>query len=108
MEQQQVECSIFSDLSLETKPPKVSLTQLIGKKYLYVNQDFFDKSGNTICKLNADGTVSDDRDTLSIHKMSAKALGVTNNNGWTFFYVRYKDEFICIDKLRYMYLGDER
>ena len=108
LELQQVECSIFSNLSLETKPPKVSLVQLIEKKYLYVNQDFFDKTGNAICKLNADGTVSDDTDTLSIHKMSAKVLGVTNNNGWSFFYVRYKDKFISIDKLRYMYLEDGR
>lgn len=108
LQQQQVECSIFSNLSLETKPPKVTLRQLIDKKYLYVNQDFFDKSGNAVCKLNADGTVYDNSETLSIHKMSAKILGTTNNNGWNFFYVRYKDKFICIDKLRYMYLESER
>ena len=103
MNEQQDESSIISNLSLETKPPKVSLPQLIEHKYLYVNQDFFDKSGQTICKLNADGTVYDEEDTLSIHKMSAKYLGVENNNGWGYFYVRYKDQFICIDKLRYLY-----
>lgn len=104
LSEQHDESSIISNLSLETKPPKVSLSQLIKHKYLYVNQDFFDKSGQIKCKLNADGTVYDDTDTLSIHKMSAKYLGVKNYNGWGYFYVRYKDQFICIDKLRYRYM----
>lgn len=108
LREQIVQCSMFSDLSLETKPPKVTIRQLIERKYLYVNQDLFDSSGNSVCKLNADGTVSDGTETLSIHKMSAKILGVTNNNGWGFFYVRYRDKFICIDKLRYMYKENEK
>lgn len=100
---QNTEMSGYSDLSLETKPPRVSLKQLIQKGYLAVGQTLFDGNGAAVCKLNEDGKVSDTDETLSIHKMSAKALGLKNHNGWTFFYVQYHGEFICIDRLRYFY-----
>ena len=100
--------SIYSDLSLETRPPKVTVCQLLEKGYLHVDQELCDSVGNSVCKLNSDGTVSDGTESLSIHKMSAKILGVTNNNGWGYFYVKYKDMFLCIDKLRYIYKENEK
>ena len=35
--------------------------------------------------------------------MSAKLLGLNNNNGWDYFYAYYDNEFIPINKLRYIY-----
>ena len=32
--------------------------------------------------------VYDNEEVLSIHKMSAKYLNRTNNNGWDYFYVK--------------------
>ena len=105
IQNQTIELSNLTDLSLETKPPKVSIYELIKNGYLFVNQDFYDKEGKAVCKLNNDGTVSDGKETLSIHKMSAKLLDKTNNNGWGYFYVQYENEFVSIDKLRYLFAG---
>ena len=105
---QYIENTFLSNLSLETKPPRVSLKKLIATGYLYPNQNFYDKNKNIICKLTAEGLVSDGNETLSIHKMSAKMLDKSNNNGWQYFYLKLNDKFICIDKLRYMYAEEHR
>lgn len=100
---QKDESNDISNLALEVKPPKVPIKNLILSGYLSVNQEMFDKNGISICHLNADGTVYDDSETLSIHKMSAKALGKNNNNGWEYFYVMYNGKLTAIDELRYLY-----
>lgn len=100
---QQDESNEISNLSLEIKPPKVPLKTLIETRYLSVNQEMFDKNGVFICRLNEDGSVYDDAETLSIHKMSAKALNKKNNNGWNYFYVIYSGNLTSIDDLRYLY-----
>ena len=100
------EDEFITKLSLEVKPPKVPIKKLIEKGYLRVGEILYDKNGNEICKVNEDGKVYDGIDILSIHKMSAKYLGKTNNNGWDYFYVKNK-ELIPIDKLRYNYQENE-
>lgn len=55
------------------------------------------------CKILETGCVQDEQDVLSIHKMSAKILNKTNYNGWNYFYVNYKNSFIPLDELRYIY-----
>lgn len=108
LQEQPVIRSMYNDLSLETRPPKVTMRQLIEKGYLHVDQELYDIKGYPVCRVNVEGNVYDDKDTLSIHKMSAKILGVTNNNGWGFFYVNYNDKFLCIDQLRYIYKENEK
>ena len=95
------------NLSLEVKPPKVSLKELISSGFLLKDQILYDKKGNSICKLNKDGYVYNDLGVHSIHHMSAKTVGVTNKNGWDYFYVYYNNDFISINKLRYIYTGRE-
>ena len=90
-------------LKLEVKPPKVSLVKLIEAGMLKDNEVFYDKNGNKICNLMADGKVTDGEDILSIHKMSAKYLNKTNNNGWDYFYYKKDKELVPIDNLRYKY-----
>lgn len=90
-------------LKLEVKPPKVSLVKLIEAGMLKENESFYDKKGNKICNLMSDGKVTDGEDILSIHKMSAKYLNKTNNNGWDYFYYKNNKELIPIDSLRYKY-----
>lgn len=91
------------NLSKETKPPKVSLTSLLEKNYLCLDQELYDKDGKVICKVGKDNKVYDFEESLSIHKMSAKYLQKVNHNGWDYFYVFYKNEFIPLNKLRYFY-----
>jgi len=91
----------ISNLKLETKPPKVSLTKLMELHLLSEGETLYDKNGKEICILLDNGKVKDEEETLSIHKMSAKVLGKANHNGWNYFYAKRSEELISIDSLRY-------
>lgn len=103
IEAQQDESNDVSNLLLETKPPRVSVKELIIGGYLKADQALFDKNGNVICHLNAEGNAYDETETLSIHKRSAKALQKNNSNGWDYFYVEYGGKLTAINELRYLY-----
>lgn len=103
IEAQQDESNDISNLLLETKPPKVSVKELMFSGYLKADQALLDKNGSVICRLNAEGNVYDETETLSIHKMSAKALQKNNSNGWDYFYVEYAGKLTAINELRYLY-----
>ena len=108
IENQSDESSDISNLLLEVKPPKVSIQELIACGYIEENQILYDKTGKKVCNITRDGLVNDGVEVLSIHKMSAKLIGTENYNGWQFFYTYYKNAFICIDKLRYIYDEDHK
>lgn len=91
--------------NLETKPPRVSLKELLDAGYLELGEKFYDKNKNFICTLRGDEKVDDGTDILSIHKMAAKHLNRQNYNGWSYFYVLKNDELSSIDALRYRYVG---
>lgn len=95
-------------LALEVKPPKVPILELIETGYLTVGETLCNGKGEDICHLMADGRVTDGGDPLSIHKMSAKALGQTNHNGWDYFYVSRQNGLVPIDALRYQYTEELR
>ena len=78
------------------------MKKLIDAGLIKKDQILYDKTGREICKVNEDGSVYDNSDTLSIHKMSAKYLNLKNNNGWDYFYVKEAD-LISINDLRYKY-----
>lgn len=96
----------ISSLALEVKPPKVPMKKLIEKGYLKEGQKLFNKKGDVICTVCVDGSVTDGEDNLSIHKMSAKYLGLKNNNGWDYFYIK-NDGKETLDALRYVYASKE-
>lgn len=85
---------------IEKKPKRVSVEELINKGLLIVGEEFYDKNGKTIGTLTKDGKIDDKNEVLSIHKMSAKVLNKTNNNGWTYFYIKRDNKLVLIDKLR--------
>lgn len=76
---------------------------LIQYDYLTVGQTLFDKNQNPICTVMQNGNVTDNQEELSIHKMSAKYLNKTNNNGWDYFYIFSNNNFVTLDSLRYEY-----
>ena len=96
----------ISQLLLEVKPPKVPMKKLLEKGYLHEGQALFNKKGEKICKVCLDGNVTDGEDVLSIHKMSAKYLGLKNNNGWDYFYIK-NNGVDTLDSLRYEYSSKE-
>jgi site-specific DNA-methyltransferase (adenine-specific) len=96
------------NLVLEVKPPRVSTKQLIDNSYLKTGQDLFDKNGVKKGKLTELGYVDDGSEILSIHKMSAKCLNLSNNNGWDYFYFKKNKEFVPINNLRYQYAEETK
>ena len=94
----------ISGLKLEVKPPKVPMTKLIEFDYIHPGQKLYNKDRSKEVVITANGYVSDGDEDLSIHKMSAKLLGITNNNGWDYFWVENKNkELVTLNSLRYKY-----
>lgn len=95
----------FSDLIdnvFDVKPPRFSIKQLVQFGYLSVGQKLFSKDKRYYAEICEDGNVFDGETKASIHKMSAKYLNRSNNNGWDYFWCEYNGEFVTIDSLRYL------
>ena len=95
--------SLITELTLEEKPPKVPVKKLLEKGYLQKNQELYNSLGEKKGIVLEDGNIFDGIETLSIHKMSAKLLNKTNNNGWDYFYIIEKGNLISLNDLRYRY-----
>ena len=100
---QEICCNKISNLELETKPPKVSLSQLIVSNLLQEHEILYNKNGDKIATLADNNKVVYKNSEYSIHKLSAKLLNKNNNNGWSYFYIKRNNKLICIDSLRYEY-----
>lgn len=100
---QEICCNKISNLELETKPPKVSLSQLIVANLLQEHEILYNKNGDKIATLTDNNKVVYKNSEYSIHKLSAKLLNKNNNNGWSYFYIKRNNKLICIDSLRYEY-----
>ncbi len=103
IERAKTEISDIHNLALEIKPPRVSTKQLIEGGYLKIGEQLYDKKGNKIAVLTDNGYTDDGKDVLSIHKMSAKHLNLSNHNGWDYFYFKQNQELKPINDLRYEY-----
>ena len=95
--------NMITELLLEVKPPKVPLKKLVEKGYLKENQALYNSLGEAKVTVLSNGDVFDGNEKLSIHKMSAKILNKTNNNGWDYFYVMNNGKLIPLNDLRYQY-----
>jgi DNA modification methylase len=91
------------EYKIETKKPKVPFGNLIEKGYIKIGEYLYSKDGKTYAQVNADSTLSRDEITGSIHSVSAAILKKTNNNGWSFWYVKRENKLVSIDELRYDY-----
>lgn len=92
------------NLALEIKPPKVPMEKLIKEGLLKPKQKLYNKDKTIEVEVLENGKVSDGIDILSIHKMSAKHLKLTNNNGWDYYWVEDPVKgFIELNELRYIY-----
>lgn len=102
------EINEITNLELEVKPPKVSINKLLQDGYIKEGDNLYSPEKVKVCTLLKNGKVSDDKEELSIHKMSAKILNKINHNGWDYFYVKYNNDFVSINDLRYMYIRNEK
>lgn len=105
---------INDDFSLnvfDLKPKRVSVKELIEKKYLNTGETLYDSKGNLQVSLNNDGNLIYNDIIGSIHKISALILNISNNNGWDFWYVKRNfdnlTKLISINELRNQYRKKE-
>ncbi|MCL1935420.1 MAG: site-specific DNA-methyltransferase [Defluviitaleaceae bacterium] len=84
---------------------KVTMEELIDKGYLRIGQEFYDNKYILRGILNRNGYILDNetKENFSIHKLSAKILNKTNNNGWDFWFIKENDKFVLIDDFRHRY-----
>ena len=102
------EPTLLSGLSLEVKPPQVKIQTLLETGLLSADEQLFDKKGQIIGTLTAEGHVNDGTDILSIHKMAAKHLHRLNHNGWDYFYIKREEHLQPINQLRYDYTKESQ
>lgn len=93
---------------LDEKKPRVPFGNLIEKGYIQAGELLFSRNKKYSATVLANGSVTSTNNTTgSIHSVSAKLIGKTNNNGWTFWYVERKNQLISINELRSEYRKKE-
>lgn len=98
----------IANLKYEIKPPRVPMDKLLKYKYLKIGQEIFNKKEEKIGYINEKGYINDGEEELSIHKMSAKKLGLNNNNGWDYFWIKDENnELKELNALRYEFAKNE-
>ena len=81
--------------------------QLIDAGYISEYEVLYDKNGKEIASIAKNNKVLYQNEEYSIHKLSAKLLNKSNNNGWSYFFIKRNDKLICIDDLRYKFQNKE-
>ena len=93
----------MTEYLIEKRIPKVPFNSLIVKDYIRIGENLYSKDGTISAVVNADGTLVSKGFVGSIHKVSANILHKSNNNGWSYWYVKRDNVLISIDALRYEY-----
>lgn len=92
---------------LDVRLPNVPIQDLIKSGYIK-QKILYSKNGLNKVRLSSNGKVDDGEEKLSIHLMSGKLQGLSNYNGWTYWYVKEKKELISIDKIRERYRNENK
>lgn len=93
----------FLNLKIEEKPPKVPFGSLIETGLINVGEIIYSKDKKHTATVLANGTIQYGNEVGSIHKISAKILNKSSNNGWTFWYVERDNNLKSINELRNEY-----
>jgi len=91
------------ELKVEEKRPKVPFGNLIESGFIKVGEYLYDKNLKYKAKVLANASIEYNNEVGSIHKISAKILNKTSNNGWKYWYVKRDNKLILIDELRDIY-----
>lgn len=89
---------------VEAKKPKVAFGSLIESSLINVGEFLYSKDRKHNAEVLANSSIRSNKSIGSIHSVSAKLLGKTNNNGWDYWHVERDGELKSIDKLRYEYI----
>jgi len=92
----------IANAKFDIKPQKVSMTEMIEKKYFTVGESFYFKKGDAVAKLTSEGRLLYDDEVLDMHSCAARARGVKAKrlNGFDYWYVIRNNERISISDIR--------
>ena len=93
----------LTQYEIEKRKPKVPFGNLIEKGFIKAGENLYSKNLKYVATVNADASIVWENKTGSIHKISATILNKENNNGWTFWYIKRKNNLVSIDDLRSEY-----
>ena len=93
----------FWDNSLDVKPPRVSMKQLIDVGFISLGDKLYDSKKSKFAVVVTDGKVEYEGEIDTIHHISGRMINRSNNNGWDYFWCDFEDGFISINELRYIY-----
>ncbi len=91
----------------DEKMPNVPIKTLIDEGYIS-KRTLYNVDGKVKVKLLNSGKVSDGNEELSIHHMSGKVQGLSNFNGWTYWYIKDGNAYISIDEIRERYRNENK
>ena len=86
------------------KPPRVAFGQLVENGYLAPGTVLTDTKRRWRAVVGADGSLTCDGVSGSIHKVGSTVQGAPSCNGWTFWHIEAEDALQPIDTLRQTYL----
>ena len=95
------ESNDITNLSLEVKPPKVSMKKLIEAQLIIPGECIYNANSLCIGTITDNGNVLNDDAELSIHKATAKMLNKASANGWDYLFVKRNDTLVSINDFRY-------
>jgi DNA modification methylase len=91
------------EYKIEMKKPNVPFGNLIESGMIKAGQKIFSRDKKYEAIVNANGSITYQDITASIHKVSASILNKDSSNGWSYWYVDNGNGFENIDQLRYEY-----
>lgn len=91
-------------MTIEEKKPKVPFGNLLESSLIKAGETLYSENEKELAIILANATILWKKQCGSIHKISAKILNKSTNNGWTFWYVKRANKLKSIDDLRYEYL----
>ncbi len=91
------------EYQIEKPIPKVPFGNLIEKNIILIGDFLFSKDKKFKAQVLSDASIVCNNEAGSIHKVSAKIQGKSNNNGWTFWSIERDNQLVTIDSLRQEY-----
>ncbi len=96
--------SALETMQSKKNAPRVAFGALVENGYIQPGTEIFDKKRRWVAKVRADGSLSYEKQTGSIHGLGKDLQGAPSCNGWTFWYLEHEGTVKPIDAIRQTYL----
>ncbi len=96
--------SALETMQSKKNAPRVAFGALVENGYIQPGSEIFDKKRRWVAKVRADGSLSYEKQTGSIHGLGKDLQGAPSCNGWTFWHIEHEGTVKPIDAIRQTYL----